>query len=203
MFATDLFIVPRLSDTVQLCNESIYLFPFSGLGNTDQQAVPHVRIIAVQGKSRDNVFLNQPLDDIRGGDPRIDDEFVEERSLMLEVVALEGGDSPGRVMRFLEVLARNFLQAAPAHGGEVNRRHQREQALIGAYVRGGFLSPDMLFAGRQSQNVSAIAVMIKGLSRKAPRHLADIFFKRREQTQVGAAIAERYPEALTFAYDDV
>src|SRR5215469_9612992 len=103
-------------------------------------------------------------------------------------------------MRFLQVLSRDLLQAAPPHGGQVDGRHQGEQALIGAYVRGGFLSPDMLFAGRQRQDISAIAIVVEGLAHQATRHLTDVFFKSREQTQIRAAIAERYPETLAFAY---
>ena len=107
------------------------------------------------------------------------------------------------VSRFRQILLRQFLQPDFAVHRHEDVDHQCDQSLIGADIRGRFLAADVLLARGQRKHESALALLVDGLADQAARHLADVFFARRNDAAVGAAEAQRHAERLGFHGDDV
>ena len=82
--------------------------------------------------------------------------------------------------------------------GHEDGRHQRDQRLVGADVRGGLLAADVLLARGEREHEAALAVAVDGLADEASGHLAHELFFRRDHAAVGAAVAERHAEGLRF-----
>jgi hypothetical protein len=70
-----------------------------------------------------------------------------------------------------------------------DRRHQRDQRLVGTDIRGCLLAPNMLLTRRQRQHKSAIAVVIDRLPHEPPRHLPQVRFLRRYYSAERPAVA--------------
>ena len=96
-----------------------------------------------------------------------------------------------------------MAQAAGAEAAQVDRHGQRHELLAGADVGGGALAPDVLLARLQRQDEGAAAGGVDRLPDDAARHLAHVLHPRREKADVGAAEAQRQPERLALADDDV
>src|SRR5258708_20059157 len=80
-----------------------------------------------------------------------------------------------RELRLGNILQCHLAQPFFAEKGQMNRRGQRAERLIGTDVRGRFLAPDVLFAGGERQHKAAAAFRIRRLSREAARHLPHVF----------------------------
>ncbi len=61
----------------------------------------------------------------------------------------------------------------------------------------------MLFAGLQRQDESAPAVLIHCCAGEPAGNPPQIFFARRENPQIRAAVVKRVAEALAFAHDEI
>ena len=108
-----------------------------------------------------------------------------------------------RVIGLGQVVLGQFADAFFAVDGEKDRRHQRDQSLIGADVRGRFFAADMLLARGEGQNEAAIPCPVDGLARKPARHLPQELLLGRDDAAERAAIAERHAKRLRFHGDDV
>ena len=82
-------------------------------------------------------------------------------------------------------------------------RHQGDQRLVGADVRGRLLAADVLLAGAERQDEAALAVAVLGLADEAARHLAEELFLAGDHAAVGSAESDGDAEALGFEGDDV
>src|SRR6185312_715758 len=109
----------------------------------------------------------------------------------------------GRVSSFCQVLFREFLQAHFAVHGHEDVRHERDQCLVGAYVRSGLLTADVLLAGGERQNESALPVAVGGLADKPSGHLPDIGFTRGDHTTVRTTKTKWHTERLGLHGDDI
>ena len=63
---------------------------------------------------------------------------------------------------------RHLAQSFFAEQRQMHGRGQRAERLIGADVRSGFLAPNVLFAGRESEHEAATSLGVDGLSRETP-----------------------------------
>ena len=84
-----------------------------------------------------------------------------------------------------------------------DRRHQRDERLVGADVRGRLFAADVLLARGQRQNKAAIPCPVDRLPGEPARHLAHELFLGRDDAAERAAIAERHAERLRLHGDDV
>src|SRR5216683_2326929 len=75
--------------------------------------------------------------------------------------------------------------------------------MIGAYVRGRALAPDMLLARCEGQAVGPLAACVNRLPHQAAGHLADMRQPRRHKAESGTAELGRNAEALALADGDV
>src|SRR5579864_8340677 len=85
----------------------------------------------------------------------------------------------------------------------MNRRRQGIKGLIGADVRSGALTADVLFAGRQREAKTAASLRVSSLAGEAAWQLADVFLACGDNPGVWTAKARRDSEALRFERDDV
>ena len=68
--------------------------------------------------------------------------------------------------------SRHLAQPLAAEQRQVDRGAQRDQALVGADVRGRLLAPDVLLAGLQREHEAAAALLVHGLADDAARACA-------------------------------
>src|ERR1700758_3503210 len=108
-----------------------------------------------------------------------------------------------RVRGLREILLRQFPQAYLSIDRHEDVDHERDQRLIGAYVRRSLLAPNVLLARGERENKSALALLVDGLADQASWHLADIFFPSGYHATVRATKAKRHAERLRFHGDDV
>src|SRR5258708_31099973 len=94
-------------------------------------------------------------------------------------------------MRFRQVLFGEFAQALLAVNGHEDSCHQRDERLVGADVRRGFLAANMLLSRRQRQAKSAISARVLGLANQAPWDLPHELFLGSDDAREGPAIARR------------
>jgi hypothetical protein len=71
--------------------------------------------------------------------------------------------------------------------------------MVGAYVRGRPLAPDMLLTSCEGQTVGALAARVDRLTHQAPRHLADMREPGCHKAKPRTAELRRNPEALALA----
>ena len=109
------------------------------------------------------------------------------------------GECRGERARAREVVRRDVAQARLSRRREVDRRAQRAVGLIGANIRGRFFAPNMLLARLQRQHVRRLAVLVDGFADEAPRDAAQMFGRRRDETDVRAAVGDRNAERLALA----
>src|SRR5579864_6298558 len=102
-----------------------------------------------------------------------------------------------------QVLLGKLLQTDLAIHSHEDVHHERDQCLIGTDIRGGFLTPDMLLAGGQSEHESSLALLVDRLPDKAARHLTHILLARGDYSAVRAPEPERHTERLRFHRDDI
>src|SRR5581483_7169561 len=103
-----------------------------------------------------------------------------------------------------------LFQALRSEGGEVGRRSQGEQALVGADVARRLLPADVLLARLERQDEAALALAIDRLADQPARHLADERLldvrpgaSAGQDSQVGPAEGHRVAEALPLGDGDV
>ena len=107
------------------------------------------------------------------------------------------------VLGLQNVLFADLAKGFGADYGQIDRRHQRAQRLIGANIGRGFLPPNVLFAGGKREDEPAPARMVHAHSYQASRHLPDKSFTGREEAQVWTAKAHRDTERLRLAGHNV
>ena len=163
-----------------------------------------VSILLAQVISADDVVIQQQgLVDFGDWCRTLDDELVEEGTIIPYFVAFQLADLVCGVMRFLVTQIRRLAQAMSAHDAHIDAGRQRHQALVGANVAGRFLAPDILLARLEREHVTAFAFFIHRLAHNAARDATHIFARGAEETQVGTAKAKRHTQRLTFAGHDV
>src|SRR5215831_8400835 len=77
------------------------------------------------------------------------------------------------------------------------------ERLIGADVRSGFLAANVLLAGGEREDETALSCGVNGLAGQAAGHLADEFVTRCDYPCERAAIARRKTETLRFHCDNI
>ena len=90
-------------------------------------------------------------------------------------------------------------QSALAERRHVYGGHERYQRDGGAYIRGGALPSDVLFARLERQDVSLFAPRVNRPADYAPGHLANVVALAGEQPDVGASERGRHSQRLPFA----
>jgi len=113
------------------------------------------------------------------------------------------GDLPGEVVSFGKVLFGEFAQTLFAENAHVDSGHQGEQGLVGTDVRSGFFAADVLFASGEGETEGAVTGSVGGFSDETAGELANVFFARSDDANVGTAVAGRDGEALQFTDDDI
>ena len=106
-------------------------------------------------------------------------------------------------MGFGEILFRQLAQTLFAVKRHKYRRHQGDQRLIGADIRRGFLSSNMLLAGCERQAKSPVAAGIFGLAYQTAGQLSHVLVLASDDAGEWPAIAGRNREALQFPRDDI
>src|SRR5690242_18021452 len=89
------------------------------------------------------------------------------------------------------LLSQRFESFAPIHGHE-DVGHERNECLVSADIRRGFLAANVLLASGESKHIAPFAVTIMGFTDQAAGHLTDIFFFGRDYTGVRTAKSEGY-----------
>ena len=107
------------------------------------------------------------------------------------------------VGRLGKVLFGQFAQTGFPIDGHEYIYHQRDQRLIGADVRCGFLATNVLFAGGEREHEATFAILIGGLADQPSRQLADKLFASRDHPTVRAAEPRGHAERLRFHGDNI
>ena len=107
------------------------------------------------------------------------------------------------ILRLGQVVQREFANAFLAVDGHEDRRHQRDERLVGADVRGRLFTADVLLARREREDEAARAVACRWSRRPGGRASGAVFFFRRDDAAVRTAVAERDAEGLRLHGDDV
>ncbi len=98
---------------------------------------------------------------------------------------------------------RNRLQPDGTVKDGIEPRHDGQQRLRGADVRGGLFAADMLFARLQRQAIGLISGGIDGHAHDAAGHGALELVAAGHECRMRSAIAHRHPEALRRADADI
>ncbi|MNW55435.1 hypothetical protein D3C74_330930 [compost metagenome] len=75
-------------------------------------------------------------------------------------------------MALADIQLPNLAHALFAHDRQIYGSAQRQQRLVGADVRSGFLTADMLLAGLKRKHEAALAVAVNSLADNPARHAA-------------------------------
>ena len=109
----------------------------------------------------------------------------------------------GGVVGLAQAQLGRLLQPLRPERGQVDRRPQGQQALVGADVARRLLAADVLLARLQRQHPAALAVAIDRLADQPARHLAHKLLAAGQQAQVRPAVAHRRAQALPLGHGDV
>ena len=132
----------------------------------------------------------------------LDHKLIEARSAGKQYLAVPA-ELRRRVRCFREILFGQLFQPDLAVDRHKNIDHERDQRLIRADIRRGFLAADMLLASSQREHESALALPVDRLADQAARHLPDKFFARGNHAAVGTAESQRDAKRLCFYRNDV
>src|SRR2546423_15722083 len=92
-----------------------------------------------------------------------------------------------------------FADALWPEPREVDEAAERQQRLVGGDVGGRLLSPDVLLTGLKGQDIAALARGVYRLADDAPRHAADEFVARSEESVMRAGEGLIVARTLPFA----
>src|SRR5690606_8271414 len=127
------------------------------------------------------------------------DELLEKvllRSLRIDYDAGDVADAGGGIVALVVAELGNAPETVLAHRGQVHCRGERAQCGIGADVARGMLTPDVLLAGTESQDIAAARYCVDRRAHEAPDQAPDVLAPGGEDAQVRAAERRRQPEAL-------
>src|ERR1019366_5658669 len=137
-----------------------------------------VREVTSDGQRPDNFVPQQFRVHHLYGTRKLDDEFVEKWAGKGPAHAADFFQLFERESRLGKILGREFLQALLAEQAEVNVHGQGAKRLIGADIRRGLLTADMLLARGEREHVTAPPATVHRFAREASGHLPHEFFAR-------------------------
>src|SRR5262249_8558397 len=162
-----------------------------GFSDTKKHAIPKLGKKLLESKSE------------RAAAFHFHNKFVETRSGKKDPMFCPLLDFVYGIVRFQNVLFGNLSKANWSDRGEVNRRHERTQGLIGTNVGRGFLASYVLFTSRECQHETGSTGMISAQPDEPARHLPYETFARCEKTDVRPTETGRHTERLSLAKNNV
>ncbi len=87
-----------------------------------------------------------------------------------------------------------LFQARTAKQGHMRGKRQRTKTRICTDIGSRLVAADMLLAGRQGQDKTALAVHVDSLATHTAWHLADKLLLTRKQADIRTAKAKRIPD---------
>ena len=103
----------------------------------------------------------------------------------------------------LDVALGEIAQSIAPHQGEIDRRRQRAERMVGADIRGRPLAPDVLLASRERKCEGAPPIGIAGFADQPARHLTDLRHRGGHEAQTWPAELHRDAETLRLADHDI
>jgi hypothetical protein len=148
--------------------------------------------------------LDHGVDDACGRAWKPDRELLEARPAGERPGnARQGCDRLGRIRGFRRALAPDVGKAVGPEPGQVDRRRDRHQRLVGADVGVRLVAADVLFSGLQGEHVARAALDVDRLPHDATGKLAHIGHARGDDAEVGTTVVQVVPEHLTLPHSDV
>ena len=149
------------------------------------------RIVPAEIVAADNSeLLQQMLIHLRNRSRQQHGKFLEKRLNRHLWIDLEPGhrsNSLSRVVTLVIAQFSNLAHAAFSHRRKIGCGRKRHQPCVGADVAGGPGAPDVLLARRQSQHVTAPALVVHGLADKPAGHVMHEFPACRENAEMRTA----------------
>ncbi len=158
------------------------------LGDGDEEAFLHLRVVADEGKARREAFFQQAADHAVGGDGEFEDELVEEVAFSEAHANLRDGlEALRRIRGFLSAGDRELAEALLAEKAQEDECGQGAESLIRADVGGRLLPSDVLLARLEGEDEALPSLGVHGAAGDAPGHLAHVLATRGHEAQIRSA----------------
>ena len=178
-------------------HQPVYILSGPLFGKSHKEAVTQVLMHPAEGHSSyDPVFGKSPRI-VRCRSRNIHCEFPEEGSVEPKIEPRCRQRIP-RIHSLGKTEPGQFLYAGFAQPGEVNRRPQGDERLVGANVGCGFLPSYVLLSGLERKTETGASVRIYGATDYPAGELTDEFLPRRHETQVRPAEIQAVTQTLAF-----